>query len=88
MKIRPGFLLHSFGDENVVVAVEERTADFSGMIRLNSTGAFLWRLMEKECTVQSLAEALIKEYGITEEPAEKAVASFIDQFSGTDIIER
>lgn len=88
MKIKSGFVLHSMGSENVVVAVEERTADFRGMIRLNSTGAFLWRLMEKDCTKQSLAAALVQEYGISEKLAEEAVDSFISQFDGTDVIEQ
>ncbi len=76
------------GDENVVVAVEERTAEFRGMIRLNSTGAFLWRLLEKDCTEQSLADALIAEYGIDEALAKDAVISFLTQFSDVDVIER
>lgn len=87
MRIKPGFILHTMGKENVVVAVEERTRDFRGMIRLNSTGAFLWRLMEQECTEASLAAALVEEYGITNETAAEAVRSFIAQFAGMDVID-
>ncbi len=87
MKIKSGFVLHSIGNEHVVVAVEERTKDFRGMIRLNDTGAFLWKQMEKDCTEQSLTDALIKEYGITAELAKEAVASFLSQFSEVDVFE-
>ncbi len=87
MKIKSGFVLHTIGNENVVVAIEERTTEFRGMIRLNSTGAFLWKLMEKDCTEQSLSDALMREYGITEELAKEAVNSFIGQFAGTDVID-
>lgn len=87
MKIKSGFVLHSIGDEYVVVAVEERTTEFRGIIRLNTTGAFLWKLMQKECTEQSLIDALTGEYGITEVLAEKAVRSFIKQISDADVIE-
>ncbi len=87
MKIKSGFILHTMGNENVVVAVEERTTEFRGMIRLNSTGAFLWKLMEQGCTEKALADALVKEYGITDETANEAVRSFIEQFADTDVID-
>ncbi len=87
MKIKSGFVLHSVGNENVVVAVEERTKDFRGMIRLNDTGAFLWKQMEKDCTEQSLINALVKEYGIAAELAKQAVTSFFSQFSDVDVFE-
>ena len=48
MKIKEGFVLHSVGDENVVVAIGKMTKKFRGMIRLNSTGAFIFRQLEKE----------------------------------------
>ncbi len=87
MKIKSGFVLHSMGSENVVVAVEERTTEFRGMIRLNATGAFLWKCLEKDCTEASLAEALVAEYGIDNDLATQAVSSFLAQFAGLDVIE-
>ncbi len=87
MKIKSGFVLHTMGNENVVVAVEERTEEFRGMIRLNSTGAFLWRLMENECSEEYLSDALAKEYDITEKRAQDAVRAFIDTLIGANVIE-
>ncbi len=87
MKIKSGFVLHSMGSENVVVAVEERTAEFRGMIRLNDTGAFLWKCLEKESTEASLAAALVREYDIAEETAKAAVASFAAQLSAAGVLE-
>ncbi len=87
MKIKSGFVLHTMGNEHVVVAVEERTTEFRGMIRLNGTGAFLWKQMESECTQESLVKALTDQYEVTEAIAEKAVISFIEQLSDAGVIE-
>ncbi len=87
MKIKSGFVLHSMGNEHVVVAVEERSKEFRGMIRLNATGAFLWEKLQTECSAHSLAEALMAKYEIAEELAQKAVASFLEQLSAANVIE-
>ncbi len=87
MKIKSGFVLHSMGSEHVVVAVEERTKEFRGMIRLNGTGAFLWEKMQSDCTAESLAQSLVAQYSITAALAEEAVRSFIEQLSDAHILE-
>ncbi len=87
MKIKHGFVLHSVGNEHVVVAVEERTHEFHGMIRLNATGAFLWKLMQEQTTSQALVAALIEEYGISDDTAKEAVEKFTKQLSDAGVIQ-
>ncbi len=79
--------MHSFGGESVVVAVGERTADFRGMLRLNSTGGFLWKLMETDSTEQALAKALSDKYDVTEEQALAEVSEFVAKLSDAGVIE-
>lgn len=88
MQIKTGFILHSMGDEYVVVAVEERTEEFRGMIRLNETGAFLWEKMQSDCTEASLEAALVERYGVTQTLAHQAVTSFMGQIANADVIEQ
>ncbi len=88
MKIKSGFLLHTMGNENVVVAVEERTKEFRGMIRLNGTGAFIWEKLQEECSAEGLAEAMIEKYGITKEVADDAVATFTKKLSDAGVLEQ
>ncbi len=87
MKIKQGFALYPVGGEQVVVPVGERTTEFSGMIRLNSTGAFLWKQLESDCTREALCSALCAEYGISDTLAVQAVDSFLEQLSSADVIE-
>ncbi len=87
MKIKSGYMLNTVGSENIVIPTENRTKELNGMIRLNSTGAFLWKLMQEEYTADALASALIKEYDITEETAKNAVASFEKTLLNANLLE-
>lgn len=87
MKIKEGFVLHSVGDENVVVAIGKMTTKFRGMIRLNSTGAFIFRQLEKETDEKGVIDALVSEYGIDEATATDAATTFISQLKATGVLD-
>ena len=88
MKIKEGFVLHSVGDENVVVAIGKMTAQFRGMIRLNSTGAFIFRCLEKDTDEKGIVDALISEYSIDEATAVAAATSFISQLENAGVLDK
>ena len=87
MKIKEGFVLHSVGDENVVVAIGKMTKKFRGMIRLNSTGAFIFRQLEKETDEKGIIDALIAEYGIDEQTAKTAATTFVSQLKDAGVLD-
>ena len=78
MKTKNGFMRRKLGTQEVIVAVGEASKQFSGIIRLNETGAFLWdKLAEGDMTEPLLVEALLAEYDVTREVAEQDVARFV-----------
>ena len=87
MKIKSGFVLHTVGGEHVVVPVGKRTKDFSGMIRLNDTGAFPWQHMEGTFTADSLTACLLSHYDVPEETATTTVARFIENMRHANLLE-
>lgn len=86
MKRNPDFLLRNVADSLVVVPVGEATSSFPGMITMNSTGAYLWELLEKEQTLQSLTEALVERYEVEEELARTDVEAFVARLIPTGAI--
>ena len=65
MKIKTGFVLREMCGENIVAAEGIENINFSKLISLNSTAAFLWKALEgKEFTVEEMAQLLVDEYGI------------------------
>lgn len=79
MLINKDFTIQKVGDFYLAVPVGETSKHFHGMIRLNETGAFLWKLMaEKDCTEAELVEALLAEYEVAREIAERDVRAVVE----------
>ena len=78
MKIKNGFVIRKVGGDSVVVPVGEMSKVFHGMINLNDTGAFLWKFFTEEHTVEDGVEALLAEYEVDKELAQKDVEAFVE----------
>ena len=88
MKIKDGFVLTEAAGNSLVVAVGDMADKFSGYIKLNSTGAFIWKLIEKkDLSVDELASAMVAEYDISEEIAKRDVLAFEKTLSTAGILE-
>lgn len=86
MRRNPDFLLREVADTTVVVPVGEATREFSGMVTLNASGAYLWELLACEQTVESLTAALLEQYEVTEEIARADVEKFVKRLLPTGAI--
>jgi hypothetical protein len=75
MKIKSGFVLEKVGEEYLAVAVGDRANEFSGFIRLNSTGAYFFKLMtEKDVTKEDIVKTVMSEFvGVSEEQVSRDV---------------
>lgn len=77
MKINDGFDLKQVADSYVIVPVGENIVDFSAMITINETGAFLWNLLLEETDIDALADKVCSEYAIERDVALADVEEFI-----------
>ena len=87
MKVRNGFILREVGGQPVVVSVGAASQFFNGMIRLNSTGVFLFKELKNEKTEDDLVNALTNKYEVDEETARADVKSFVETLAKPGIIE-
>ena len=89
MKIKDGFVLEEVGGEYLAVAVGALAGDFNGMVRLNSTGAFLWNLLnENNLTLDELVGEVVKAYeGVTADDVLPGVVAFEEKLRAAGIIE-
>ena len=87
MQIKKDFTIQKVGAQFVAVPVGETSKTFHGMVRLNETGAFLWRaLAEKEMTEEELVDALLSEYDVSREIAERDVHRVVAMLSENGIL--
>lgn len=86
MKIKEGFMLRDVAEQTMVVAIGEVSKEFNGIIRLNSTGKFLWENLQVDTSEQQLVEKLASEYDVDKATAEKDVAAFVKILRGADLL--
>lgn len=86
MKIKNGFILREIAGSYVVIAAGDEAVDFGGMITVNDTGAFLWKLLEKGATKSELTEKLLLEYDVDTETAERDIDEFIEKIRSGNIL--
>ena len=73
-----GFLLRRLGEEYMVVAIGDASQNFNGMIRLNDTGAFYWKELEKGITEDGLVEKMLERFeDLDEDTARKDLKEFL-----------
>ena len=84
MKIKEGFVLRQVAGETVVLPTGDM--DINAMITLNETGAFLWKKLEQETTIEELTAEVLKVYETDETTARTAVEGFVEKLRGYEFL--
>ena len=88
MKTRKGYVLRDLGSEFVLVAEGLEAVDFSRMISMNASAAFLWEEVEgTDFDVDTLASLLMEEFDITRETAEQDATKLLQNWKDANLIE-
>lgn len=71
MKTKPGFNIRNVCGENIIVAEGKENIDFSNIISMNESSAYLWKKAQEQesFTTEDLAGWLTDEYDIDKETA-------------------
>ena len=89
MKIKKGFELQVVCGEYLVVAAGEENVNFSKIISLNESAAYLWNnLVEKEAfTIDDMTALLLNEYDVEESIAREECALLAERWKETELAE-
>ena len=88
MKAKNGFNLRTVCGENILVAEGEENIDFSNIISMNESSAYLWHSIQgKDFEVKDLVDLLIEMYEVDEETATRDARLLVDQWKQAEIIE-
>lgn len=87
MKIKEGFVVREIAGECVVLALGEASKSFNGMIKLNESARLLWELLAQGCEQEALVSAMLEQYDVEREIAERDVARLIETLKGANILE-
>lgn len=89
MKVKNGFNLREVCGENIIVAEGDENIDFSNIISMNKSSAYLWQEVQKldNFTIDTLTQLLCEQYEIDEATAKKDVTTLATQWAAAGIIE-
>ena len=87
MRIKDGFVMRDVAGQAVVIATGEASKDFHGMVKLNETGAVIWRGLEGGLTLEAIAQGLASDYYIDSEKALSDVEAFAARMRDQGFVE-
>lgn len=85
MKIKDGYRLRKVGNNSIVVAVGG--INFTGLITVNETGTFIWKMLEKGAEPDDVVTALAAECSVSADDIRGEVLEFIEKLKGADLVE-
>lgn len=85
MKIKEGYRLRKVGSNSIVVALGG--INFTGLITINETGTFIWKMLENGAETDEIVTALANECGVSAEDIKGEVSDFIEKLKGADLVE-
>lgn len=88
MKIKKGFELRDVCGEKVIIAQGIENLDFSKMINLNESAAYLWENIEgKEFDEPGLVALLQKEYEVDDATAAADIHQLVENWKEQGLVE-
>lgn len=68
MRLAKGFITHTIGDEQMMVAAGPAAKLFHGMVQSNSTAAFIVDCLKKPTTEEEIVDAVLRHYAGVDRP--------------------
>jgi len=88
MKTKKGFKLRTVCGENIIVAEGIENVDFSRIISMNETSAYLWKNIQGiDFDENTLAGLLLEEYEVDEATARSDAKALVEKWFEAGIIE-
>lgn len=88
MKIKKGFVLRSICGQNVISGEGLEQVNFSKLVALNESAAYLWKEVEdKEFTPEMLAGLMTDRYEVTAERALADAEALCKQWAEMGLVE-
>ncbi len=89
MKIKNGLELQNVCGEHIIIPAGEENMDFSQIISLNPTAAYLWENVAKRenFTVEDMVQLLLNEYEVEESVALEDCKLIAERWSEMGLLE-
>ena len=87
MKLKEGIVTNSIDGESFAIATGKAAREFNGLIKNNPTSAFIFELLKKEQTEDSIVSAMLEKYEVDEATVRADVKELINLLKSKNLIE-
>lgn len=84
MKLKKEVIITKNNNEYIIVATGNV---FAGMIKVNSTAAYIAECLKKETDESCIVEGLMKKYNVSQEVAIMSVKSVVEKLASVGLVE-
>ena len=87
MKLKYEFVVNKVAGETVAVSIGDNDSRFNGYIKLNETGAFIFKALKKDTTREEIIKNLCAEYpDATPEAVSESVDEILEKLSKAELL--
>lgn len=87
MKLKNGIVTNSIDGESFAIATGDVAKEFNGLVKNNPTAAFIFELLKKEQTEDSIVSAMLEKYEVDEATVRADVKELIALLKSKNLIE-
>lgn len=88
MKLKKGIVLGNIDGQDFAIATGKLSNELSGIINNNETANYIFTLLQKEQTVDSIVSAMADRYDASKEEIEADVNEFISTLDSYGVLEK
>lgn len=87
MKLKKGIVTNSIDGESFAIATGKAAKEFNGLVKNNETAAYIFELLKKDQTEDSIVSAMLEKYDVEEVVVRKDVRELLDLLKSKNLIE-
>ena len=86
MKLKHNFIVRNVAGQSVALAVGNDDSKFNGMIKLNSVGEFIFKLLENDITTDEIVNKITENYDVSAEQAKSAIEPYLETLRAKNLL--
>lgn len=79
MRVEKEFVLREIAGDYIIIPTGKTVLEFNGLITVNEVGVSLWRMLQKEVTLDELVQGILDEYDVEEAVAREDIWEFLEK---------
>jgi hypothetical protein len=81
------FVTRTIAGETIIVPVRGRVGDLDAIYNLNNVGGFIWKLLDGQCTLRLIVEAVCTEFDVSPDEAAEDTVEFLSALESAGVVQ-